>query len=296
MDISKFDFMGADAVHIKTSAMQLVVVTEFGPRIAFLGKPDGNNLFLWEPGKHKRGDWDLRGGHRVWVTTPQADESEDAYGPDNDPCDVEMTDKGVRVIGAENTANGTRRGMEITVLDDNTVKVDNFVMNTGELLYSGGVWALTCSLPKENTQYAVPIGDGSSWDTFTSISFREWAGHQGGFADPQFTIDGDLYKLHPQGKENKRMLQSHRGIAAMSNPVDKVTFAKKVDYNSAGKYPLNTNIALYVGPDNFMVEMETMGPERTIKPGEELHHVETWKLRDEVVALDTGDDVEAIFA
>lgn len=296
MDISRTTFCGANAVEIKTDALQLIVVTDFGPRIAFLGRPGGKNLLLWEPGKHTRGEWDLRGGHRVWVTTPMADECEDTYVPDNGPCDLELLNTGVRVLGAECPINATRRGLEIKVVNDTTVSVDNFLVNTGEMLYSGGIWALTCTLPHENAKYVIPVGDGSSWDAFTLVNFRTWAGHgEGGLDDHQFAVKNDLFTLSPQGKENKRMVQSHRGIIAMTNPVDKITFAKRMDFDPAGQYPLNTNTALYVGPDNFMVEMETMGPERTIKPGQDLHHVETWTLIDGVQPLDDSADAMALF-
>ena len=51
-------------------------------------------------------------------------------------------------------------------------------------------------------------------------------------------------------------------------------------YEPAGNYPLGTNLALYVGPKNFMVEMETMGAFATLKPGQVLKHRETWLLAD----------------
>ncbi len=79
MRIKEILFEGHKAVEIITDHLRLVVVTEFGPRIAFFGKPDGDNLLLWAPGEYMREKWDLAGGHRVWVTRPGADENEDTY-------------------------------------------------------------------------------------------------------------------------------------------------------------------------------------------------------------------------
>lgn len=296
MPFEPIDFNGASAVRISTGKLDLAAVTDYGPRIAHFGPTDGENLLLWAPGKYGREGWDLRGGHRVWATRPLADENEDTYATDNEPCDVHISGDSVIITGAMNPQNHTRRGLQITVLDEECVEVDNFIVNEGPMLYSGGVWALTCTLPKSDAEYAVPIGDGSSWDAFTLVSFREWAAHgQGGFADDQITITGDLVKLRPRGIENKRALQGHAGIIAMSSPERTLTFAKKADYDPAGQYPLNTNIAFYIGPDNFMVEMETMGPECTIKPGQELHHIETWVLKNEATAFDNADLVKALF-
>ncbi len=296
MTIKETSFDGVQAIELLTDSVRLVAVTEFGPRLAFLGKPNGENMLLWAPQKYTRGDWDLRGGHRVWVTTPGADECEDTYAVDNDACEYQIGDDGFVVVGAENPINKTRRGLRISVVNDTMLEVDNFVINTGDMLYSGGLWALTCTLPTDGATYAIPIGDGSSWDNFNMVFFREWAGHgKGGFNDPQIEIGNDLVTVKPAGNENKRMLQSHAGIIAMSDPVNKTTFAKHVSFDPAGNYPLNTNIAFYIGPDNFMVEMETMGSEETIKPGAELHHIETWVLKDGATEFNSAETVHALF-
>lgn len=294
MTIQTTEFDGHPAVSIQTAALELVIVTDCGPRVAFLGKAGGENLLLWKTGTYGRDDWDLRGGHRVWATRPDADENEDTYAPDDLPCDVEIGENSVSVTGAESAENRTRRGMTVTVLDDQRLRVDNFVVNTGDLLYSCGVWGLTCTLPGNDARYVVPLGDGTEWDTYTMVAFRKWACHgQGGFNDPQITVSDDLMSLRPVGIENKRALLSHRGTIAMTSAERGVTFVKKVDYNPLGTYPLGTNIAFYVGPDNFMVEMETMGPERTLKPGESHHHVETWTLKPAASEFQCAADLDA---
>jgi hypothetical protein len=85
-------------------------------------------------------------------------------------------------------------------------------------------------------------------------------------------------ELRPSGRENKRMLKADAGIIAWHDPVRKLLFAKHAAYDPAGHYPLGTNLAVYIGPKNFMVEMETMGAFATLKPGQVLKHRETWLL------------------
>jgi hypothetical protein len=296
MNIRQTTFDGYDAVELNTSQLRLVIVTAFGPRIAFFGRPDGANLLLWEPGKYTRDEWDLRGGHRVWVARPDADESEDTYTPDNAPCEVRILDNSVWVMGAESPVNRTRRGIQVSVAAEDRVEVDNILVNSGNMLYSGSVWALTCTLPTAGTRYAVTIGDGSDWDLFNMVMFKRWAGHgQGGFADAQITVTDDLVIVEPQGRENKRMLKSHTGIIAMSDRVNDLTFGKKTGFEPGSQYPLDTNIAFYIGPDNFMVEMETMGPSKPLKPGDELHHVESWVLRPGAASFDGAGELTALF-
>ncbi len=297
MQIQKTKFQGLDAIEICTSKLRLAAVTEFGPRIACFGPGAGTNLLLWKPEQYTRGDWDLRGGHRVWVTRPGADECEDTYAVDNGVCDVEVFENGFCAVGAENPANRTRRGIRVEVVAEDKLRVDNFLINTGDMLYSGGIWALTCTVPTPGTRYAVPVGDRSSWDSFNMVFFREWAGHgKGGFNDPQIKILEDLVLITPAGVENKRALMSHSGIIGMSDPTCDITFAKQVNLVPAGHYPMGTNIAFYIGPDNFMVEMETMGYEQTLKPGASLHHVETWVLRNGAASFNNAEELLAMFS
>ncbi len=300
--INKITFQGAKALELITPALRLVAIYQFGPRIAFFGQPKGANLFLWKPGKYKRGNWHLQGGHRVWVTRPGADENEDTYATDNAPCDVEIFADGFRLIGAENPVNRTRRGFSVKVRDADTLDVDNFVQNTGDMLYSGGLWVLTCTVPGKGTRYGIPLGDGSEWNAYRMVHFNRWGGHgQGGFNDKQIVTGKDLLVINPVGIENKRMVESHHGIIAMSDPSRDVTFAKKVPHDISAACPLGCNVemdetAREIGPKNFMVELETMGAERTLRPGDTLHHTEKWILKPGAVKLTNAASLLQLFA
>ena len=294
-EITRAKFNGLQAIELRTAALRLVAISQFGPRIAHLSTPRGQNLLLWIPGKYTRGKWDLRGGHRAWVTRPGADENEDTYVPDNDRCDVELLENGFRLTGAESPINRTRRGFTVRAVDADRLEIDNFVVNNSDMLYSGGMWALTCTVPGKGTKYGVTVGNGTEWDTFSMVMFRRWGGHGvGGFPDKQIQVGKDMLVVTPRGIENKRMLQSHHGIIAMSDPSREVTFAKKVP-STGGPYPLNSNIAIYIGPKNFMVEMETMGAETTLRPSEQLIHRETWVLKPGAVPLTSAKRLTDLF-
>lgn len=302
MKAKQVTWNGVKAVELSTPALSVVGVYEYGPRLSFFGKPGGDNLLLWDPEKYYRtapgrDRWYLRGGHRAWMAGIGADECEMTYNSDNEPAVCQMVDSGFRLTSAFDPQSQTRRGIEVRAVDDNTLEVDSFVKNEGDMLLGAAMWALTCSVPSKGTQYVIPLGDGTCWDSACMVLFNQWAGHgQKSFADNQYVATQDAIVINPQGLENKRMIQSQSGIIAMSDPARGLTFAKKADYRSGGRYPLNCNIAAYIGPGNFMVEMETMGEETTLKPGEELHHVETWKLADGAMKELTGKAARALFA
>ena len=294
--IQRVKFEGLDAIELLTPSLCLVALVAKGPRLAFWGRPGGDNLLYWAPGKHRRGEWDLMGGHRLWVARPGADEAEETYAADNQPCKVETSTDGFTVTGALDPVQKIRRGFTVIVVAGDRITIDHFVRNESDMLWSGGLWALTCTVPPKDASYVVPLGDGSSWDHATVVAFHTWGGGYGGkgFNDPQFEFTADAFVLRPAGRENKRMLWADAGIIARHDPAQKLLFAKHSTYVPEGNYPLGTNLALYVGPKNFMVEMETMGPAATLKPGQTLKHRETWLLAD-AKSAPTAKSLRALF-
>lgn len=297
LTIKRLKFGGLAAIEIRTARLRLVALTAKGPRIAFWGRPGGDNLLLWAPGKYRRGPWDLMGGHRLWVSRPGADEPEETYAADNRPCAVEVLANGFKVTAATDPVHLTQRGFKVTALAADRIAIEHFVTNLGAMLWSGGLWAITSTLPAADTTYSVPLGDGSDWDYATIVAVKKWGHNQGRktFHDPQFELTDDSFRVIPGGVESKRMLKADAGIIAMHDPVQRLLFAKQAAYQPDAQYPLGTNLALYVGPKNFMVEMESMGPFATLKPQQTLRHTETWLLRD-AKAVPTAKGLRGLFA
>ncbi len=279
MEIKDVIWKGLKALSIDHGNCRMVILSDFGPRIAFWGKKTGENLLFWDSENRGRKEWKLRGGHRVWLTTPGADESEMTYSPDNETCSVEQGEKGLRIWGALDKTNMTRRGIGIEAGEGDRLYVTSLGENAGDMLLSCGLWALTCTLPEEGSSYEFPLGDGSGWDTFKSVQFRKWGPCEGRFGDEQFQISRDKLRVKPAGIQAKQMFCIPKGEGLMLNK-KRPNFRKKAVYERQACYPEGCNWALYIGPDNFMVEMETMGPFTTLKPGEILEHGELWSLED----------------
>lgn len=281
MNYQEIQWDGFEALEITTPQARLVVVTGMGPRIAFWGKPDGENLLYWQNDDLGREGWLLKGGHRVWVTRPGADESEDAYALDNGPCAVEALENGLRVTGGMHPVFKIQRGLEIYQRSDDTFDVVSFLINQGPMLYSGGVWSPTCIDPVGGKEFGILLGDRDlSWDLIKIVIPRTFAGHSARVNDPQISFTEDMMLIRPEGIESKRMVMAPHGIIGMTWPDEQISFLKKAAYNPQGQYPLGCNLAVYIGPDNFMVEMESYGEEQTVLPGQTIYNRETWKLID----------------
>lgn len=293
MPVRLASFAGLDAVELTTPALRLIAVHGIGPRLAWFGRPGGDSLLLWDdaappryvrtaPGKV----WTLRGGHRVWTANGPADENEETYRSDDQPGSCTTCADGFTVTGALDPETRTRRSIAVSVLADDRLQVDNILINEGDMLYASGLWALTCSRPSVSTRYVIPLGDGTGWDTATITVFRCWAGHgTGSFREEQFELVDDAYVLTPRGRETKRMVRSPAGRIAMVDPERDCTFCIDGGHAPDASYPAGANLAMYVGPGNFMVEMETMAPLVVLKPGQRAVHRQVWILRRGVIPL-----------
>jgi hypothetical protein len=273
--IRDVEHAGLAAIELIARSQRLVIVHAVGPRIAWFGAVGRGNLLFWDaPQRHRRGDWQLRGGHRLWITRPGADESEETYAPDNLACRVRRLRDGC-VVTAPLDPSRLERSMVIRRRGPTWV-VEHRLRNAGDMLWSGGAWALTCTRPDRATRYRIPLDGGApTWDVVTLVIPRRWAGgHTSRLADRQLVLTDDALEVRPSGAEAKRMLSAPRGRLEMIDPA-RGTFVKTAA-RIRGTYPLDTNVAIYLGPRRFMVELETMSPIVTLPPGETLRHIEVW--------------------
>jgi len=297
MKAEKCLFERLKALRLRFEDTEMVVVYERGPRIASFSRPDEENLLYWSPGEHGYEEWDLMGGHRVWACRQMADEVEETYRPDNSPCEVTVANDAVVVMTPVDPVLKIARGLRITSVGKGRgICVENIIENCGENLYGAGIWSITCSCPRPDTEYFAPVGDGSSWDTFSMVLFKTWGGHgQNTFSGQQFRVEEEMLCLKPQGVENKRMFQAQPGIISMLNPAEGTLFSKQTAWVPHAHYPQNCNAAIYVAPDNFMVEMEFMGGAQVIKPGRALRAHEVWRIDDAASFDGTATSLQALF-
>lgn len=277
--INAVEHAGLAAIELVEARTRLVIVHAVGPRIAWFGALGRGNLLYWDDaGQHTRGPWRLYGGHRLWTTRPDAEETEETYAPDNDPCRVRELADGVAIVAPPDSSQ-IEKTLTVRARASGWV-IEHRLRNVGDMLWSGGAWALTCTAPGASTRYHVPLGGGDErWDLFTMVVPRRWGGtHTSRIADPQFRIGDDEIVIRARGIEAKRMVYAPRGTLRMRDPVrgELTKFAAPV---RGAVYPLGTNVAVYLGPARFMVELETMSPIVKLVPGAWLRHVERWTFR-----------------
>ncbi len=280
MQVNHISFDGLDAVEIFTNTLRLVMVVGAGPRIAFLGRlGSDNNILYWDKNGAQNGDWKLLGGHRVWITRPGADESVDTYAEDNVPCTLQVDENTIVATAPVHPFTQLQRGIEVEPLADGSLRVTNFIKNCGSLIYSGGVWSPTCINPRGKV-LRIPLGEeNTTWDIVTVVTPRIFAGNVVRLDDPQVTYEGMDMVIRSQGHVTKRCAVAPKGMVAMEWPEENLCFCKHAEYSPQASYPLGgCNVALFVGEDNWMGELETFGPEKSIRPGETVCNTELWSV------------------
>lgn len=279
MEWRKTVFDGLEGYTLLSGGWRLTAVSECGPRIAFLGPEGGENVLYWATPGVSRGAWRLRGGHRVWLTRPMADESEDTYLPDNEPCGVAVEGAAITLTAPPQPVNRLERAIRIEALEEEgAFRVTNLVRNTGDLIYSGGVWSPTCINP-EGAELRLPLGDDeATWDIVKLVIPRRFANNETQLDDPQVRFEGNTLVVRPMGRVCKRCVSAPKGLIELKTQSG-LRFTKRSVYDRQGRYPLDgCNLAVFVGQGNWMGEMETFGVEQPIIPGQTIANTELWKL------------------
>ena len=283
LQVEKTEFLGwRGAYRLRLGEAEMVVVTEIGPRILSLRVGGGPNLLFVDEeirfGSGEPGDaWQIYGGHRIWV----APENENAYAPDNTPCEVEVSDGCLTVLAPIMHRTRLQKRLTISALGDRFL-VEQGVRNRGDALHLGAVWALTCVEPKGGV-IVFPWGRGGTWDTKRITYWARWMDQRSDVTSGQWQPRPDLFRVVPTGEEGKVGTNSPEGWVALCRP--DATFIKTRQWVPAS-YP-DEDCSLQVYTCSSFIELETLGPVTTFYPGVEVVHEETWIVTAQ--AVDPGD-------
>ena len=291
LQIERTEFLGwRDAYRLRLGEVAMVIVTEVGPRILSLSVAGGPNLLFVdrETVGQGQGDaaWHIYGGHRVWV----APETEDTYAPDNERCEVEVSEEGLTAIAPAAPRTGLQKRLTVTANEGRLV-VEQGVCNLGGALYPGAVWSLTCVEP--NGVIAFPWGREGSWDLKKIVYWGRWMGHSTDVASRQWQPGADLFQVVPTGEEGKVGTGSPEGWVALCR--EDATFVKSYRRVPGARYA-DEGCSLQVYTCDRFIEMETLGPLTIFYPGEEVVHREVWTVTPQVIDPADGAALRGLLA
>lgn len=244
------------AYRCRAGAAEMVVVADIGPRILDLRWKGGGNLLYEDTTGFGRKDWRLYGGHRLTV----APEGEESYLADNQPCVVTVR-SGRLSLQTTGGASEIRRELVIMGPNDGAgFELLHVLTNDGKRPWRGAAWAITC-VP--HSELAAPCGRVRCWP---GTERSDWTFARGGLAGAPRTRRGKigwhslnswLAALQPQAT----LVIHHPDPAALEDCVDD-----------------GCNVEVFACPD--YIELETLGSNAWISPGQSVIHRQRWRLLD----------------
>ncbi|MEM1581682.1 MAG: hypothetical protein QXK89_04110 [Candidatus Bathyarchaeia archaeon] len=257
--------------------MLLGVACDIGPRILYLAsaeKPE-LNLFGILPNagvETSEGFWRIYGGHRLW-SSPEAKPR--SYSLDNQPVKIEIGSASLTVYGNPEEKNCIQKEITINENPRGGVQVTHRIRNIGRWPIKLACWAL--SVMRKEGFAIIPIkpirvdAEGLLPDRHLSL----WP--YTNIADKRLTLTSE-YIFIKQDPEATGPLK----IGANANPqwaaycVKDMLFIKQFHLEN-GEYPdFGCSVEVYTNPD--MLELETLGPFKTIEPSDVIEHTEIWRV------------------
>ena len=280
------------AYRITNGSVELVVVSEIGPRIMSVALPGGHNMFRELPAELGLTGGDafrLYGGQRLWAAP---ENTASTYYPDNVPAEFRQLDENRFAFTAPvETGTGLRKEMEIQLpADEPAVRVVHRITNEGADAREFSPWAL--SVMNLHGTAIVPLPPyGSHAENLSPVSVLSlWAYTD--LTDPRWVM-GDRYVLLRQdalaGTPQKLGLRVKQGWAGYV--LDGVLFVKRFGCQEGATYPdFDSNCEIFT--DHRILEIESLGPLAPVQPGQTVSQIEDWHLIDGVETPGNDDEVE----
>ncbi len=270
-------FLGQKCIELSNDTLSILVTQSVGPRLISLKAKDGENIFaelpddiLECPGK---GDFHLYGGHRLWHAP---EDPRRTYLPDDKPVEIMLLEGGLRVVQRPEVETGIQKEMEIQLSPaKNKVRVTHQLTNVGLWPVACAPWAITQVKPGG---VAILPQNLDLWDQNPTLPNRPlilW---------PYTDINGsyiewgnDVILIRADMKEGHLKIGFPNPRGWLAYWLAGTLFIKRADYDVQSEYyDFGSSSECYC--KDVFLELETLGPKRTLNPGEATLHVETWEL------------------
>ncbi len=255
---------------------EVIVTADVGPRIIRYGFRGGQNLFVeleQDQGRTGDGSWRLYGGSRLWVAP---EDRVYTYAADNDPVEIQASGNRLRAQApVEHT--GVQKGIEVTLAERGTeVHVLHTLANRTiwplriapwvvTMMHPGGVGITTLPPRGTHPEFLAPTNPLVLF-AFTNMSDPRWS-----WLEKYVVLRQDPHASSPEkiGLFNP----ATRGAYLLNGEL----FVKKHQALTGEEYPdLGSSFEMFT--NETCLELETLGPMRTLRPGESATHLETWSL------------------
>lgn len=277
-------------VRLSNDLVELIAVTEVGPRLIRFGFVDSENVFgeMPEQGGLKGGDeWRIYGGHRLWHAPEAVPRT---YYPDNQLVQYEIISGCLRLRQPVEPTTGIEKEMDIRLEEGAAqVEVIHRLKNHNLWPVSLAVWALSVMASGGVGILPMPPRQSHDENLLPANTLTLWAYTD--LSDSRFRLSGrfillrhDPEKVEPQ-KIGAQVPAGWTAYACNGN-----LFLKRFKYQPGAEYPdKGSSVEIFVN-DRF-AELETLGPMTLLEPGEAVEYKETWNLLRDIPLPENEADV-----
>ena len=288
--VEKIEYAGwPNCYRISNDSVQLIVTSDVGPRVLHYGFVGGQNLFKEFPeqlGRSGEDEFQARGGHRLWKAP---EDLATTWIADNDPVEVQIHSDGLTAIAPVEAASGLQKEIEIRLAAHGSgVALTHRITNCATQDQTFAPWTLTVMAPGGIAIAAFPARaeyPGNLQPTnplvmwaYTDLSDARWR-----LLRKYISLRQDTNQPSPQ----KIGLFSEQTWACYL--LDGEMFLKRAQANASATYP-DFGCSLEMFTNHEFLEIETLGPISTVRPGESFQHVERWSLHRNVHLAEISDD------
>jgi hypothetical protein len=267
-----------NTLRLANDDVELLVTTDVGPRILVYKTQLGENVLktfdeqLGFSGEH---EWRIRGGHRLWL----APEDEVlSYHIDNGPAVWRYDNFSGEVVveSVQERPHRVRKTLGIlSAAQGSRVSLRHTVVNESDQPVTLAIWALTVMRPEGLEVIPQPPLGEHPRDLLPNRSLVLWPYTD--MADPRLTLGTRFWLL----RQAADYLPIKIGLAHRERWIAYVLsdtlFLKTFDQDPSWAYPDGgCNFETFTNSE--MLEIESLGPLVTLRPGETTNHNETWHL------------------
>jgi len=266
-------------IALSNSHAELIVTTDVGPRIISFKTPRGQNVlknYAEQMGGSGESEWKIRGGHRLWI----APEGDISYALDNSPVKHEVTGNTVRLENDPVAPWGIRKTLTISLAENSPeVTLHHKITNESQAEVELASWALSVMAPGGLEIIPLPPLGEHPRDLLPNRLIVSWPYTD--MTDPRWRFGWKFITLRQtqDGGPTKLGLAHREKWVAYLNGDS--LFVKTFGYEEGAHYPdFGCNFETFSNTE--MLEVESLGPLRKLKPGESTDHVEKWYIFGEV--------------
>jgi len=285
-------------VRLSNGMIDLVATLDFGPRIIRFGAVGGVNEFyedtddlINQNGNSEfdifgdEGYWHIYGGHRLWTSPESRPRS---YYPDNEPVEYKKIENGIRLTPMPQAWNELQMEIDVVIHENNHVEVIHKITNIGAWEVKFSPWALT--VMQLGGLEVVPQTKKDT-ELLGNRIIALWP--YSDITDSRVKWGNDFITLSPTASVDKAFkvgINNERGFSAYFNHGN--LFIIRFSPVDGGEYP-DGGVSFETYTNNIMVEIETLGEYKSVKPNETAIHTENWEFISNVPKPETDEEISA---